>query len=283
MSYYIHNISPFALEFSPGFGIRWYGLSYAIGLLLAWYILIRLAKKGFIPLDAKDRANFIFSILLGIVIGGRLGFMLFYDLPRFLQNPLSFFEFWRGGMSSHGGFIGVGVACFIFSQIVSRQKPSSKEKANKISFWQLTDAMSIMTPAGLLLGRIANFINGELWGHIAHVPWAVIFPLSAPTGTPLSLIPPRHPSQLYEAFGEGLLLFIYTQIRYRQTKLRPHGQMTAEFLFFYAIMRIICECFREPDASLIFGVSRGIFYSALMIPLAVGLWFWCKRVQKPAA
>ncbi len=267
MSFYVHDFSPFAIQFSPGFGIRWYGLAYAAGLLIGWTILIDAAKRKWIALDAKARNEFIFALLLGIVLGGRLGYMLFYDASNFFANPLRFFEFQHGGMSSHGGFIGVALAAWIFA------------RRKNISVLKLFDVTCLMAPMGLLLGRLANFINGELWGKISQAPWAVIFPHSAPAGTPLSLIAPRHPSQLYEAALEGLLLFIYTQVRARQTKLKKPGQLTAEFLFLYAIVRIICECFREPDASLIFGLSRGIIYSLAMIPLALGLWAYTRKAS----
>lgn len=267
MTHYVHNLSPFALQFGPGFGIRWYGLAYAAGLLIAWRILISLSQRHLIPLNAKARGEFIFSLLIGIILGGRLGYMLFYDFPAFISNPLIFFQFQRGGMSSHGGFIGVALACFMFA------------RQQKLPALRLFDVTCIMAPAGLMLGRIANFINGELWGKISSVPWAVIFPHSAPAGTPVSLIAPRHPSQLYEAALEGLLLLVYTQLRFRQTKLARPGQLTAEFLFIYAIVRVICECFREPDASLFFGLSRGIVYSLLMLPLAAGLWIYARKAS----
>jgi len=267
MSHYVHNLSPFAISFGPDFGIRWYGLAYAAALLIGWWILIGLAKRNLIPLNAKARGEFIFSLLLGIILGGRLGYMLFYDFPAFIANPLTFFQFQHGGMSSHGGFIGVAVACILFA------------RQQHISLMRLFDVTCIMAPAGLLLGRLANFVNGELWGKISNVPWAVIFPHSAPAGTPLSMIAPRHPSQLYEAALEGLLLLIYTQIRFRQTKLARPGQLTAEFLFLYALVRIVCEVFREPDASLIFGLSRGIFYSLLMLPLAAGIWIYARKAS----
>jgi len=260
MSYFVDNLSPFAWQWTPGFGIRWYGLAYAAGILVGWYLLIGLAKKEYIQMAAKARGQFIFALLLGIVLGGRIGYMVLYDLPGLIRDPVSFFRFWQGGMSSHGGFIGVTLACYLFS------------KSQRISFLGLLDAGCVMAPAGLFLGRIANFINGELWGKITQVPWAVIFPKSAEEGTPLSLIAPRHPSQLYEAAFEGLFLLIYTQLRYRRTKLAKPGQLTAEFLLLYSLARVFCEQFREPDASLILGVSRGIFYSILLIPAAVILW-----------
>lgn len=264
MTHYVHNLSPFAVQFGPDFGIRWYGLAYAAGLLIAWGLFIQLCRQGLAPFNAKQRSEFIFALMLGVVIGGRLGYMLLYDLPAFAANPLRFFQFQHGGMASHGGFVGVALSCVWFAH---RQKISKR---------LMFDLACIMTPAGLLLGRLANFINGELWGRISNAPWAVIFPQSAPAGTPLSLIAPRHPSQLYEALLEGLFLLVYTQIRYRATRLKNPGQLTAEFIFIYALARIIGEQFRQPDAELIFGLSRGIFYSLFMFPLAAGLW-WASR------
>jgi phosphatidylglycerol:prolipoprotein diacylglycerol transferase len=267
--YYIDNLSPFAWEFFPGFGLRWYGLAYVLGFLFGWAILIRMARENFLDMDEKARGNFLLAIILGVLIGGRLGYMLFYRLDDFLANPFSFLRIWEGGMSSHGGFIGVALACWTCA------------RSYKIKFFTLTDAICVAAPAGLLLGRLANFINGELWGRIAYLPWAVIFPRSAPEGTPLGLIAPRHPSQLYEAALEGLLLLIYTQIRYRKTMKVAPGQLSAEFLVLYAVVRIFCEIFREPDAALILGVSRGIFYSLLLIPVGIGLWFWSRRKLLP--
>lgn len=260
--HYVHDLSPFLWQFSENFGIRWYGLAYAVGLIWGWLTLIWMAKAGRLQLDAKGRSQFILALLLGIIIGGRLGFMLLYDSGRFFSNPLTFFEFWKGGMASHGGMIGVGIATFIFAHI------------NKINFWRLIDATVLIAPMGLMLGRIANFINGELWGRISDVKWAVIFPKSAPEGTPVDLIAPRHPSQLYEAAGEGLLLLIYTQLRYWLNPKLSAGKLSAEFLVIYAIVRIVCEGFRQPDADLIMGLSRGIFYSIFMIPVGIGLWLW---------
>jgi phosphatidylglycerol---prolipoprotein diacylglyceryl transferase len=267
MTYIVDNLSPFALEFAPGIGLRWYGLAYVAGFLIGWWMLIRLAAQQYLALDAKARGNFILGIILGVLFGGRLGYMLLYGLPEFLHHPLSVLAIWEGGMSSHGGFLGVGIVCWIFS------------RRTHTSFWTLTDALSIAVPAGLLLGRLANFINGELWGKIAHVPWAVIFPRSAPGGTPLELIAPRHPSQLYEAALEGLFLLVYTQLRYRSTMKAHPGQLTAEFVVLYGLVRIFCELFREPDAGLIMGLSRGTFYSVLMIVMGAGLWLWARKRQ----
>ncbi len=206
-------------------------------------------------------------LVLGALIGGRLGFMLLYDFNNFIREPWSFFEVWRGGMASHGGFVGVFLAGLWIT------------KRYKLSWWRLADLMAVMTPPGLMLGRIANFINGELWGKISYVSWAVIFPASAPVGTPISQIEPRHPSQLYEAALEGLLCTLYTQIRAWKSNVireRP-GQLGGEFLVLYALVRIISEQFREPDATLIFYLSRGTFYSVFLVIAGVVMIMHARR------
>jgi phosphatidylglycerol:prolipoprotein diacylglycerol transferase len=174
-----------------------------------------------------------------------------------MEDPLSFFRVWEGGMASHGGFIGVAVALLWFA------------RSQRISFWHIADLVTSVAPLGLLLGRLANFINGELWGKIAHVPWAMIFPYSAAPGTPIDQIPPRHPSQLYEAFLEGALLLAFMQWRFWRSDIveRKPGRLAGEFLVAYAVARIIGEIFREPDADvrLIAGLSRGTFYSLFVL------------------
>jgi phosphatidylglycerol:prolipoprotein diacylglycerol transferase len=210
-------------------------------------------------------------LILGTLVGGRLGFMLLYDLGDFLRAPWSFFEVWHGGMASHGGFAGVVLAALFFA------------RRNSIPFPRLADILVPLTPPGLMLGRIANFINGELWGKVSQVPWAVIFPASAQPGTPVHLIQPRHPSQLYEAFLEGFVLLLFSQLRFWRSDIvqRQPGRLSGEFLVAYALLRILGELFREPDAALILGVSRGIFYSVLMG--LVGLYVLWRTAWRPAA
>ncbi len=254
-SHYVVNFDPFAIRFPEGFfldGIRWYGLSYLAGFAIAYMMLNWYSKAGRSPLDKEDNSALITYLLFGVVIGGRLGYMLLYDLQNFLNNPLCAFQIWKGGMASHGGFIGVIAAIAIFGRV------------RKIAFYRLSDIIVTICAPGIFLGRIANFINGELWGKVSGVPWAMIFPNSAPASTPLDQIAPRHPSQLYEAGLEGLFLFAYLQWRFWRTK-PPRGEISGEFLVLYGAVRIFCEIFRQPDAGveLILGMSRGTFYSIL--------------------
>ncbi|MBO6103329.1 MAG: prolipoprotein diacylglyceryl transferase [Opitutales bacterium] len=257
------NFDPFAFRFpeSWGFtaiqGVRWYGLAYLAGFLIAMYLMNLYTKAGRSPLSRDQNSSLITYLLLGVILGGRLGYMLFYDFADFCANPLIFFKVWNGGMASHGGFIGVAVAVAAFSKI------------NKTPFLKIADIIASVAAPGIFLGRIANFINGELWGKISDVKWAMIFPASAP-GLPISEIPPRHPSQLYEAVAEGLLIFIILQWRFWRGKTKD-GQIAGEFFIIYAAARIFCEIFREPDrgVSLIkicnTELSRGTFFSLFCI------------------
>jgi phosphatidylglycerol:prolipoprotein diacylglycerol transferase len=213
------------------------------------------------------------SAVLGVVLGGRIGSYFLYDGWRsFGVDHFGIFKVWDGGMSFHGGLLGVIIAVAWYA------------RSEKIPLPHLFDLLATAAPAGIFFVRIANFINGELWGHVSHVPWAVIFPRSADPGTPVELIEPRHPSQLYEAGMEGALLFAYMQLRFWRSDAvhaKP-GRLAGEFLIAYALARITGEVFREPDASLIMGVSRGTFYSLFMI--AAGLFMiFRKQAPLPAA
>lgn len=248
--YWVHNLSPFLIEFWDGFGIRYYGLAYIMGFIAGIWLLRKFQQYGKSPINPQQQETLTIGIIFGVILGGRLGFVLLYDFGEFIHRPWMVFEVWQGGMASHGGFIGVILAIWWCA------------RKFKMSFIQLGDIICPLIPPGLLFGRIANFINGELWGKVTDVPWAVIFPDSAPPNTPTALIAPRHPSQLYEASLEGAFLLAYTQWRlWRTNALHYPGRISGEFLFGYALVRIICEFFREPDASLILGMSRGIFYS----------------------
>jgi phosphatidylglycerol:prolipoprotein diacylglycerol transferase len=255
LAYWIHDLSPFLGPHWGNFGIRYYGLSYLLGFLTAGWLLTRYARTGRSQLPVTKIANFMFVIVIGVMLGGRLGSFLLYHPEQLLHDPLGFFRVWEGGMASHGGMIGVAVALAWFS------------RAAKIRFLHLGDLIASVAPAGLLFGRIANFINGELWGKPSRVAWAVIFPDS-----PHPLMP-RHPSQLYEAGLEGALLLAFMQWRFwRSDVVAKHpGELSGEFLIAYALVRIIGEVFREPDAdvSLLLGLSRGTFYSLFLV--AVGL------------
>ncbi|HZP60759.1 MAG TPA: prolipoprotein diacylglyceryl transferase [Opitutaceae bacterium] len=257
LAYWVHDLSPFLIRFSDHFGIRYYGVAYLLGFLIGGGLLWKYARVGRSLLPEAKVPDLITAVVLGVLIGGRLGYFLFYGLGALGRDPLAIFRVWEGGMASHGGMIGVAVALAWFA------------RANRIPFLHLGDLIVTVAPAGLFFGRLANFINGELWGKISYVPWAVIFPLSAPPDTPVAKIAPRHPSQLYEAGLEGLLLLTYLQWRFWKTdaaRERP-GRLSGEFLVGYALVRIFCELFREPDEgiSLIFGLSRGTFYSLFLI------------------
>jgi len=259
LAYWVHDLSPFLIRFTENFGIRYYGLAYMLGFLAGFWLLNRYARSGRSLLPADRIGDYMMAIILGVLIGGRLGHFLLYQSDVLLSDPLAFFRVWEGGMASHGGFIGVGIAVWWFG------------RANRIPALHLSDLIASVTAVGLLFGRIANFINGELWGKPATVSWAVIF--SNTGGGPV----PRHPSQLYEALLEGALLLALAQWRFWRTDVvrRQPGRLAGEFLIAYAVLRMICEFFIEPDASLIFGLSRGTFYSIFII--GIGVWFITRR------
>lgn len=270
--YWVHDWSPFLWEFSPGIGIRYYGLAYVLGFVIGFWLLNRYSRAGRSPLNPDQNGDLLFALILGVLVGGRLGFFLLYTPELLLHEPLSFFRVWDGGMASHGGFLGVLLALLWFARHA------------KVSAWTLADLIASITAPGLLLGRLANFINGELWGNVTSVPWAVIFRSSAPAGTPDDRILPRHPSQLYEAGLEGLLLLVYMQLRFWRSNTareRP-GQLAGEFLVGYALVRMFCELFREPDAALIAGLSRGTFYSAFLLVAGLAAIVWA-RLRRPDA
>jgi phosphatidylglycerol:prolipoprotein diacylglycerol transferase len=260
LAYWVDTLNPFVVRIWGDFGIRWYGLAYVGGFLASAWLLRRYALAGRSLLPAPKIADFMVAMVIGVVVGGRLGAFFLYDYWKDLgHDPFALFRVWKGGMASHGGIAGVILATIWFS------------RSQKIPFLHLWDLVATTAPAGLFFGRVANFINGELWGKPTDVPWAVIFPRSADAGmAPV----PRHPSQLYEAGLEGLFLFAYLQWRFWRTDAaRAHpGRLAGEFMILYAAVRIAGEVFREPDASLILGLSRGTFYSLFMIAFGLALW-----------
>jgi phosphatidylglycerol---prolipoprotein diacylglyceryl transferase len=278
LAYWVHHLSPFVWQFSDTIGIRYYGLAYLLGFVGGAFLLHVYARKGRSRLPEPAITDFIIAIVIGVMVGGRVGSFLLYEGWRNLgEDPLAFFKVWQGGMASHGGFVGVALAMAWFA------------RRHRLSFLHLSDLIVSVAPLGLLFGRIANFINGELWGKISTVSWAVIFPDSAPPGTPVELIAPRHPSQLYEAALEGAVLLAFMQWRFWRTDVvaRRPGRLAGEFLIAYAVVRMIGELFREPDAGidLIMGLSRGTFYSFFLI--GVGLVLVLRKAPastpKPAA
>jgi phosphatidylglycerol:prolipoprotein diacylglycerol transferase len=245
---------PVAISLGP-IAIRWYALAYIGGIVLGWIYARALIKNeklwgGPAPISLAQMDDFILWVTIGIIVGGRSGYVLFYNLPFFIEHPAAIFKLWEGGMSFHGGFLGCVVAVMWFAH------------KNGISILSLGDIVTAVGPIGLLLGRLANFINSELWGRVADpsLPWAVIFP----NGGPL----PRHPSQLYEAFLEGILLLTVLAVMIRMGALKRPGLILGSFILIYALARITGEMFREPDPQLGFlwrGLTMGMLLSVPMI------------------
>jgi phosphatidylglycerol:prolipoprotein diacylglycerol transferase len=267
MNYYIHNINPIVLEIGGPLAIRWYGLSYLLGFVACILMLRSWSKKGEFEVPEKEVSNFVVLLaFFGVFMGGRLGYVLFYGFDTFLKDPMYAFRVWEGGMASHGGFIGVILFMLWYA------------KKNHHSFWNLTDTMAATTSLGFAFGRLANFVNGELWGRASDAKWAMIFPqelglhygqYDLPTISNLveaGKLMPRHPSQLYQAFTEGFLVF-GLMILLRNTKWgKQAGALSASYLILYALARISMEFFREPDSTVYFGwLTKGQLYSALMI------------------
>lgn len=259
-SHWVHDLDPKLLHIWGEIGVSYYGLAYVLGFVFGVCMHRLMLRKDRSPLQRDEEEMALYAMVLGVLIGARVGYCILYALPELLKRPIFLIEVWQGGMSFHGGLIGVVFACWY----VSRHSHST--------FLQFSDLITSMAPMGLFLGRIANFINGELWGRVTDVSWAVIFPRSSPGMAP-ELILPRHPSQLYEAALEGAVLLLWLQFRYWKTDARTTpGKISGEFLLLYAVFRIFCEFFREPDASLILGISRGTFYSIFIF--IAGIVFW---------
>ena len=249
---------PIAISIGP-FAIRWYALAYIGGIVIGWIYARSLLKNerlwgGPAPISLVQLDDFILWVTIGIILGGRTGYVLFYNLPFFLQHPLEIFELWKGGMSFHGGFMGCVIAVIWFA------------RANKVPILSLGDITTAVGPIGLFLGRIANFINGELWGRPADpdLPWAMIFPTGGPD--------PRHPSQLYEAGLEGILLFTVLAVMIRFGALKRPGLILGSFILIYALARIVGEHFREPDPQLGFlwgGLTMGMLLSLPMVIVGI--------------
>jgi phosphatidylglycerol---prolipoprotein diacylglyceryl transferase len=263
----IFSIGPFHLDgwtLGP-FAIRWYALAYIAGLIIGWRYCLALAKRPPQIAKPQDIDDFLVWATIGVVLGGRIGYVLFYDLPRYLAEPAEIIKLWHGGMSFHGGALGVCAAIFLFC------------RERKIALLGFADIIACAVPIGLFFGRIANFINGELWGRPTDVDWAMIFP-----GDPDHL--PRHPSQLYEAFLEGIVLFLLLWVLQRFfSARRRQGLLTGTFLAGYGVARIIVEFFRQPDAQLGFLFAGATMGQLLSLPLViVGIWLVWRAKPAPA-
>ena len=257
-------IDPVLVEIGP-FAIRWYALAYIAGILLGWRLARRLVRLPPRAADERQLDDFITWVTLGIVFGGRLGYVLFYRPGYYLSAPWEALYVWQGGMSFHGGALGVIAALFLFGR---------REGIDPLRF---ADRVVCVVPIGLGLGRLANFVNGELWGRVSDVPWAMVFPGAGPL--------PRHPSQIYQAALEGAALFAVLMWLVSRPAVRARrGVLSGAFLAGYGVARIVGELFRQPDAHLGFllgGVTMGQLLSLPMI--AVGLWLILRRPRPAAA
>ena len=281
MTHYIHNINPIVFEIGGPLAVRWYGLSYLLGFIAAILLLKHWSKKGEFEVPPAEVSNFVVMLaFFGVFLGGRLGYILLYGFNSFLADPLYLFRVWEGGMASHGGLVGVILFMLWYA------------KKHNHSFWNLTDNMACTASLGIAFGRLANFVNGELWGRVTTVKWGMIFPeeLNLHYGeyttaqiqqlVDAGQILPRHPSQLYQAGAEGFLVFgLVLLIRRTAWGKRP-GALSTSFLLLYAIARIGMEFFREPDSTIYFGwLTKGQLYSILML-LGAALIAWKKNLVR---
>jgi len=255
------EFDPILVRLGP-LAIRWYALAYVAGLVLGWLYVRRLNARVAGTLRRDDIDDLLVWITVGVLLGGRLGYVLFYNLPYYADNPLAALAIWQGGMSFHGGLLGVVVAIVLFA------------RRRDIDLLAISDLVACATPIGLLFGRIANFINGELFGRAAEVPWAVVFPGGGPLG--------RHPSQLYEALLEGVLLFVVLWFMSRRPgAFERRGALTGAFLIGYAIARMVVELFREPDLQIGFLAGGSTMGQWLSLPMLLGGLYLMWRANRP--
>jgi len=251
------NIDPIAFSIGP-LAVRWYGLMYLIGFAAGWWLGTVRIRKGLAPVTRQQFDDLIFLAVLGVIVGGRLGYVLFYKPGHYLSHPLEIFAVWQGGMSFHGGLLGVMLA-MVFAA-----------RRHKIDYLRLMDFVAPLVPLGIAAGRMGNFINGELWGRVTDVAWGMVFRGAGPE--------PRHPSQLYQFALEGLTLFVV--LWWFSSRPRPRGQVSALFLIGYGTLRFVAEFGREPDAFLgllALGLTMGQWLCLPMILGGIALWAWSLR------
>jgi phosphatidylglycerol:prolipoprotein diacylglycerol transferase len=255
-------IDPVLVEIGP-FAIRWYALAYIAGILLGWRLARVLVQRPPVVATREQVDDFITWVTLGIILGGRLGYVLFYRPGYYVTAPWEALYVWQGGMSFHGGALGVIIAAWLFS------------RRNGLDWVAFADRVVCVVPIGLFLGRLANFINGELWGRVTDVPWGMVFPTGGPD--------PRHPSQLYQAFLEGACLFALLMILARSERIRARpGVLSGAFLAGYGVARIIGEFFRQPDAHLGFLLAGTTMGQLLSVPMIlVGAWLILRAKDRP--
>jgi phosphatidylglycerol:prolipoprotein diacylglycerol transferase len=251
------QIDPIAFSIGP-LAVRWYGLMYLVGFAAAWWLGVRRIRQQRSPISRKQFDDLIFYAVLGVILGGRLGYVLFYKPGHYAANPLEIFAIWQGGMSFHGGLLGVIAAMWLYA------------RRQGVGFLRLMDFLAPLCPLGIAAGRLGNFINGELYGRVTDVPWGMVFPHAGPA--------PRHPSQLYQFALEGLALFAL--LWWFSSKPRPRGQVSGLFLAGYGVLRFIAEFGREPDAFLgllAFGLTMGQWLCLPMIAAGIALFVWARR------
>ena len=251
------NIDPIAFSIGP-LAVRWYGLMYLAGFAAAWGLALRRIGLGMAPVSRTQFDDLLFLAVLGVILGGRLGYVLFYKPDYYLPHPLEIFAVWQGGMSFHGGLLGVMLAMAFAAW------------RHRVDYLRLMDFVAPLTPLGLAAGRLGNFINGELWGRPTDLPWGMVFRNAGDV--------PRHPSQLYEFALEGVTLFII--LWWFSSKPRPRGQVSGLFLLGYGVLRFIAEFAREPDAFLGFlalGMTMGQWLCVPMILGGIALLAWSRR------
>ncbi len=257
------DIDPVIVAIGP-LKVRWYGLMYVLGFAASYFLVLRQLRQRGEEAMKPVIENLNFTLILSLILGGRLGYVLIYNLPYYLDHPAEIAATWQGGMSFHGALTGVILGGVWFC------------KKNKLDFWAMADLYVVTVPIGLGLGRIGNFINGELFGRVSDVPWAMVFP----GGGPL----PRHPSQLYEFLLEGVLLFLILW-RFKEKKFPP-GSMLGLFLICYGVLRSVAELFRQPDAQIGFlfgGLTMGQILSLTMIAAGALIFHWRRRAPAPTS
>lgn len=252
------TINPIAFSLGP-VKVHWYGLMYLVGFIGAWLLAYWRTQHYKLHWTTDQIGDLIFYAALGVILGGRIGYMVFYNTQELIHQPWTLFKIWEGGMSFHGGLLGVILALWLFSYRIGK------------TFWEVGDFTAPLVPLGLAAGRVGNFINGELWGRVTDVPWAMIYP-HVDNQT-------RHPSQVYEFGLEGI--FLFALVWCYASKPRPTGRVSAIFLIGYALCRMIAECFRQPDLQLGYialgWLTMGQILSVPMLLLGLWLWWWAKR------
>ena len=291
LAYYVHQLSPFIVQFSDHFGLHWYGFAYVMAFLVGYWVYHSLSKRGYGEMPPEKVADFItFASIFGVMLGGRLGWILFYGWDVVRAHPLNAFKLWEGGMASHGGILGLVIYTFVYARM------------HRLSWPGVGDNLVVVAPIGLFIVRLANFVNGELWGRVTSQTnppaWAMWFPKEYEATQPALVarayqhdpqaleilrrtLPLRHPSQIYEALLEGAVLFTILWIV--RTRFRaPVGMLTGLFMVGYAVLRIIGEQFREPDVGIAFtwGLTRGQFLSLFMIVIGAAFIVYALRTRR---